>query len=100
MQAKSEESKDDENDSDFELMTRLKEKKIHIKLPAKTKAKLLQLDNDQAVGISIDNKEIQNLRKQLANLKRNFKLVKIFGSFAGDLTVLTSNISINMFLNN
>ena len=31
-QAKSEESKDDENVSDFELMTRLKKKKIHMKL--------------------------------------------------------------------
>ena len=88
---------EDENDSDYELITRLKEKKIPIKLPTKTKAKLLQLDSDQAVGSRIDNRELKSLKMELASLKRNYKLIKVFGSFAGDLTVLTSEIFLIFF---
>ena len=52
----------------------------------------MQLDSDQATGPRIDNSELKSLKMELTSLKRNYKLIKMFGSFEGDLTVLTSEL--------
>ena len=97
----------DSNVEDFEIMSRLKDNNISFKLPRATRNKLLKLEdsflnrkeedtgNDDNIFLKTDSKvsekhEIRALQIELKKLKKTMKVFKVFWSFAGDLTVLSS----------
>ena len=82
---------------DFDLISQIREQNKKLILPKSTRNKLLKelyeqnSEKDQFYqNESVRAIEVQRIQKELEELIKSFKVIKIFGHFAGGMTVFTS----------